>query len=159
VTRLCKRRPLNGTELRKRPTGTIQADERCPKQLSKRRHDGAGVSRPFATHPRLPLLTIRSVISRYLEVVARYIKHGRFHPPPKWPLVPLTNREHEHMPAFRVYFLNDKSIIGADWIEAETSTDAVRCAKHSLGSGDWPSKPNGLEVWRGTEFHCAAPLT
>jgi hypothetical protein len=77
------------------------------------------------------------------------------------PQVPLANREHEHMQAFRVYFMDGKSIIGADWIEAETSGDAVTRAKHLLSSDQRPGMPapNGLEVWRGTKFHCAWPVT
>ena len=50
------------------------------------------------------------------------------------------------MPAFRVYFMDDKSIVGADWIEAETSNDAISRAKHSLSSNQKLGRlvPNGL---------------
>jgi hypothetical protein len=64
------------------------------------------------------------------------------------------------MPAFRVYFIRDKSIIAADDIDADTHTDAASAAIRGISSYPWAGKltPNELEVWRGDSLQHSASL-
>jgi hypothetical protein len=65
------------------------------------------------------------------------------------------------MPAFRVYFLDGKSIIAADTIEAETDSDAAVRAVRAMSSYQWTGKlaPTGLEVWYGAKLQRSAPIS
>jgi hypothetical protein len=64
------------------------------------------------------------------------------------------------MPAFRVYFMDGKSIIAADTIEAETHDNAANSAVRAMGSYQWAGKlaPNRVEVWQGEQFRYAGPI-
>ena len=65
------------------------------------------------------------------------------------------------MPAYRVYFMDGRSIIAADTIEAETYSKAALSAVRAMGSYRWWGKlaPNRLEVWQGETFRCASAIS
>ena len=65
------------------------------------------------------------------------------------------------MPAYRVYFMDGRSIIAADVIEAESHDNAAVRAVSAMGSYQWSRKlaPNRLEVWQGEAFRYSTPIS
>jgi len=64
------------------------------------------------------------------------------------------------MQPYRVYFMDSRSIIAAEMIEAANYQDAAASAVSGLGGYPWSRKlkPERLEVWQGATFHHSASL-
>ena len=58
------------------------------------------------------------------------------------------------MPSFRVYFLNGRSIVAAETIDAESHIDAAATGAAGIGAYPWATKLsiNNLEVWERATF-------
>ena len=64
------------------------------------------------------------------------------------------------MQTYRVYFMDSRSVIAAEMVEAASHGDAAASAVDGLGSYPWAEKlmPIRLEVWQGATFHQSAPV-
>ena len=64
------------------------------------------------------------------------------------------------MREFRVYFLQEGSIIAADDIQAANDTEAADIATQAVGSYPWASSlvPDRLEVWQGQNLRHSRPM-
>jgi hypothetical protein len=64
------------------------------------------------------------------------------------------------MQTYRIYFMDSRSIIAAETVEAASHGDAAEAAVHGLDSYSWAGKlaPTRLEVWQGATFHQSAPV-
>jgi hypothetical protein len=64
------------------------------------------------------------------------------------------------MQTYRIYFMDSRSIIAAEMIEAASHEDAATSAVRGLGSYPWAGKlvPTRLEVWQGATFHETASV-
>jgi len=64
------------------------------------------------------------------------------------------------MQTYRVYFMDSRSVIAAEKVEAANHGDAATSAVAGLGSYPWSGKlmPTRLEVWQGATFHQSAPI-
>ena len=64
------------------------------------------------------------------------------------------------MQTYRVYFMDSRSIIAAEMVEAASHGDAAESAVHGLSSYPWAGKlaPTRLEVWQGATFYQSASV-
>ena len=64
------------------------------------------------------------------------------------------------MHAYRVYFMEGRSIIAAEMIEAASHNEAAQSAIREMTSYPWAHKlvPTGLEVWRGATLQQTAAI-
>lgn len=64
------------------------------------------------------------------------------------------------MKTYRVYFLDGRSIIAAEMIDALSHGEAAHSAVRGLPAYPWARgwPPTAIEVWRGTTLHQATAL-
>ena len=64
------------------------------------------------------------------------------------------------MQPYRIYFMDSRSIIAAEMIEAASYREAATSAVNGLGRYPWARtlSPVRLEVWQGSTFHHAASV-
>jgi hypothetical protein len=64
------------------------------------------------------------------------------------------------MHAYRIYFMDGRSIIAADMIEATSDSEAAQSALRGIAAYPWSRRlmPTGIEVWSGATLHQAAAI-